>query len=272
MKTRHFCAILFLVSVPEWLNAQNLELFDEKTPNGFILYSKNSEFFPISVTLELKLKNLESSGGKKMNFVVPPSTDKYKICELTIKDAGESYGFKSDFKTRMGDITSANYDTSVVYDLPFQSGKTYNLFQGYNGKMTHKNENSLDFTMKIGTEILAAREGTVVQVVQKNSRNCPDKDCMKINNYVTIMHPDGSFASYVHIKYNGAKVNLGDKVNRGDIIALSGNVGYSLGPHLHFVCFKPGFDKVSTIPTKFKVDDGRQAIFLKEGNSYTRNY
>ncbi|WP_309997394.1 M23 family metallopeptidase [Chryseobacterium sp. 2987] len=50
---------------------------------------------------------------------------------------------------------------------------------------------------------------------------------------------DGTFAQYYHLKENGVKVNLGDQVKKGDVIALSGNTGWCNGPHLHFVCYIP---------------------------------
>jgi murein DD-endopeptidase MepM/ murein hydrolase activator NlpD len=146
------------------------------------------------------------------------------------------------------------------------------LFQGYNGAFSHKNENSIDFTMPEGTEVLAARDGIVVKVVINNSESCPREDCKKFNNYVTVMHSDGTFASYVHIKYNGTKLNVGDTVKKGDLIAYSGNVGWSSGPHLHFVCFLGGFEKWNTLETKFKINKGDHAIFLTEGDTYLRDY
>jgi murein DD-endopeptidase MepM/ murein hydrolase activator NlpD len=43
------------------------------------------------------------------------------------------------------------------------------------------------------------------------------------NTYATI---------YAHL--SGFNISVGDKVNRGDIIGLMGNTGYSTGPHLHY--------------------------------------
>src|SRR6185436_17466929 len=49
-----------------------------------------------------------------------------------------------------------------------------------------------------------------------------------------ICHADGRVTVYLHVRKDGVVVKVGDKVERGDLIAYSGNVGASSGPHLHF--------------------------------------
>src|SRR6185295_3881569 len=49
---------------------------------------------------------------------------------------------------------------------------------------------------------------------------------------------DGTLGHYVHLKKAGCQVHIGDKVTVGQWIGLSGNTGYSTGPHLHFAVFK----------------------------------
>lgn len=254
------------------LHAQNIKVFHEKTTEGFEIFADNYELYPVSIVFEFTLTNLSFSDKEDKIFLIPAKTTKKSIGTLTpnVSRASTKLGYK--YKYRMGDVTLNSYEKDYMYDLPFKNGKSFTLHQGYNGTFSHTNENALDFTMPIGTEILAAREGTVVKIIQSNSESCPSKECEKYNNYVTIMHPDGTFANYIHIKYNGANCKPGDIVKKGDIIAYSGNVGWSSGPHLHFVCFLPAFGKDRSVETKFRVNHGDNAQILKQGQTYSRAY
>ena len=126
--------------------------------------------------------------------------------------------------------------------------------------------------MDTGDVITAVRDGVVVETVDSNTQNCPQRECMKYNNYVRIYHADGTFAEYSHIQKNGAKVKAGDRVKAGDTIALSGNTGWSDGPHLHVVIFLQYLDERRTLRTKFRTRKGEKTEYLKEGLSYSRDY
>lgn len=253
-------------------NAQNIKIFHESKPQGVILYATNAEFFPVSVSLEMDFTNLIFSEAGKKIFVIPPKAERYKIGELTVVNTAGKTKFSYKFITTMGDVTIRDFDKDFEYDLPFQKGKSFKVFQGYNGIFSHQNENSIDFSMPEGSEVLAARDGVVVKVVQNNTESCPRQECQQYNNSIIILHADGTLADYAHIRYNGSKVQPGDSVKKGEVIAYSGNVGWSSGPHLHFSCVLPAFGKWNTLQTKFRIDNGDTTASLKENNSYTRNY
>ena len=61
-------------------------------------------------------------------------------------------------------------DTSFIYHLPYEKNTKHLLVQGYFSKYSHKNRAALDFKMKRGTTICAAREGVVVRVKEDGNK------------------------------------------------------------------------------------------------------
>jgi len=53
-------------------------------------------------------------------------------------------------------------------------------------------------------------------------------------NYVILDLRNGFYAFYAHLKPKSIRVKVGDKVHRGEVLALLGNSGNSDAPHLHF--------------------------------------
>lgn len=248
------------------------KIYHEAITDGAIVYVDNDEYSPVSVHFTFNLDNFSSSEGKDFVFVAEPGKSRQKVTILTFIKKAKSGGFNYDTRYNIGDHRIKIPDPAFVYNLPYKKGETYRIYQGYDGRFSHQNENSLDFSMDEGSEIRAVRDGIVVETEDSNTKNCPQRECMQFNNYVRIYHADGTFAEYSHIKKNGAKVKAGDRVKAGDIIALSGNTGWSDGPHLHLVIFLQYMDERRTLRTKFKTGKGEKAEYLKEGLSYSRDY
>ncbi len=85
-----------------------------------------------------------------------------------------------------------------------------------------KMHTGLDFTADIGTPIFATGDAVV-------------EECKTMSGYgqiVILDHGFGYKTRYAHC--SEYKCKKGDKVKRGDIIALVGNTGASVGPHLHY--------------------------------------
>ena len=133
------------------------------------------------------------------------------------------------------------------YRLPWPGGVRYLCVQSVRGIVSHRGRSQFgyDFYMPIGSDISAARAGTVVRVVTHHEgygRNWP-------NNLVIVEHEDGTRACYAHIRKDGSYVEEGQRVEQGDILAASGNVGNSMMPHLHFHVTDPALGE--TIPISF---------------------
>jgi len=148
-------------------------------------------------------------------------------------------------------------DTSYVYALPYENGKSHLLIQGYFSRFSHKERAALDFKMKRGTKILAARDGIVVRVKEDGKKGGLNKKYRPYGNNVIVQHPDSSRAGYWHLQFNGALVNVGDSIKKGQVIALSGKTGYTALPHLHFLVWS--FNKNGNwqqVPTRFQTSKG----------------
>jgi len=158
-------------------------------------------------------------------------------------------------------------DSSYIYTLPFQIKKKVFLIQAYDSKMSHKGEKALDFKVKKGTKICAAREGIVIAAREDSDKGGLEDANLSDGNYVSIKHGDGSVAHYWHLLKDGVMVNIGDTVQVGQVIGLSGNTGYSAFPHLHFEV--QGYDvagNYTQLPTRFYTQKG--VIYLRPGKFY----
>jgi murein DD-endopeptidase MepM/ murein hydrolase activator NlpD len=147
-------------------------------------------------------------------------------------------------------------DTSYVYHLPYQANTTHRLVQGYFSKFSHKNRAALDFKMKRGTTVTAAREGVVVRVKQDGDRGGWNKKYRPYGNMIVIQHSDGTRAGYWHLQHNGALVKVGDTVSIDQPIGLSGKTGYTLFPHLHFIVWRSDSNGWRQVATRFQTSKG----------------
>jgi len=270
MKIYTFLALLFITTICK--AEHNVKIYYEKVENGYNVYADNQEFCQVSIKIDFNITNLDVRGGNHNIYLVDALKKRQLLTKLVISKKGIAYKFSYKYWTSYGNLNKDKYDNDFVYYLPFYKSNSFKVYQGYNGDFSHQNKNALDFTMPIGTEITAIREGIVIKVVEKNTKNCGTEDCKKYNNLLIIFHPDGTFAEYTHLKKNGAIVNVGDKVTQGQLVGYSGNVGWSTGPHLHLEVFLQKLGKRETLKTKFLTGNGEKAEFLVAKNEYNRSY
>lgn len=158
-------------------------------------------------------------------------------------------------------------DSSYIYRLPFENKKKVFLIQAYESKMSHKGERALDFKLRKGTKIYAARAGIVTALRKDSDKGGLKSENLADGNYVTITHSDGSVAHYWHLQRDGVTINMSDTVKAGQHIGFSGNTGYSAFPHLHFEV--QGYDhtgKYILLPTRFYTNKGIR--YLRPGKFY----
>ena len=192
---------LFCFSLEAKLEIDWLELSEEPGPNGTtFLYATNTGFCPLTVILDFdKLKNLKVKQNLPIKKVIPNGKEQILLATLTPKE-NKSTEYNIQLAYFLGNTTKTVHDDDYVYLLPFEEGKKCVVGQGYNGKYSHTGINAIDFDMKEGTKICAARPGIVIATKEDSNHGCKTSKCKSMANYVLIYHDDGTFASYVHLK------------------------------------------------------------------------
>lgn len=148
----------------------------------------------------------------------------------------------------------------VSYALPVDENSDWQLGQEFHGSFSHddvQNRYAIDLIVPVGTPVLAARGGIVMQVENGFDRGGMNRSqYVDRANFVRILHDDGSMGLYAHLQENGALVKPGDRVELGQLIAYSGNTGYSTGPHLHFCVQVNSGMTLASIPFRMVGPDG----------------
>ena len=249
-----------------------LKIYRENVGKTYYLYADNLEHAPVSVEYSYSADNMTSTLPDKSVVVVPGLTRKFLLSELKSVNPALKSKFSYSAEYVLGDVFATG-ENEFLYQLPFEKNRAYRIYQGYNGKFSHQNAYSVDFSLQSGDKIYAARSGKVVTVVAQHSKNCLTKDCAVYNNKIIILHTDGTLAEYVHLKQNGATVKPGDEVAVGQHIGFSGNTGWSKGPHLHFSVFINRINgERRYIKTRFKTDGNKAPVYLSEGSTYSRSF
>ena len=155
--------------------------------------------------------------------------------------------------------------------LPFTG--TWNVYQGFDGKWTHKGawRHAYDFVIEkegrtyknegnlpqdyycFGESVVAPVSGYVVSC-RGNLPDNPIGTVDRINNwgnYLILRSDEGFFVELSHLMQYSLAVKEGDYVHVGQIVAKCGNSGYSPQPHLHIQVQKAGFLGSETVAFRF---------------------
>lgn len=221
------------------------KVYGEVIAGRFYLFAENLIHSPIQIEVSSP-SNLQ----KKISYLLGPK-------ELATIHEGAQELKNLKVAWQLGDHRA--HPEEYLYRVPIGSNEQYIVSQGFAGEFSHFNEHSkfaIDITMDIGTEINAARAGTVMWVKDDSYVGGSDPSYMSKANFVAVLHDDGSYATYLHLLGGSAYVRAGEAVEVGDRLAKSGASGYTTGPHLHFVVQRNGGMKTVSLPFQFAGTNG----------------
>lgn len=215
------------------------------------LVEKQKQADTLKLQLEEQDARLESTKVNKEKLLAKTQSEAQKYDAL-VDDLEKQ---REEIENEIESLESGKIDALNTKDLPaFSKGllsypvKKVTITQSY-GKTSFAKKsgfygktsfhNGVDFAAAVGTSVMAAADGKII-AIGNNSRYA-------YGRYIAVDHGNGLVTMYGHL--SSVTKKLGDKVNRGDTIAKSGNTGNSTGPHVHFTVFSAkSFD---IVPSKY---------------------
>ena len=221
------------------------------------LRARNLRDFPITYTLRIRTRDLVVEGPETVTRTLAPNESE-QVMVLNNENQRNKGNYRYSYDWTVGDKDAA-HDDDHIYSLPYSSGRSYRVIQGYGSRFSHTGleEFAIDLDMAVGTPVHAARAGVVARVEEAHSKGCWKDGCGKFANYIVILHSDGTTGEYYHLSENGALVDEGDIVTQGQKIGFSGNTGHTTMPHLHFAVYRATeWGSTQSIPVRFQGADG----------------
>lgn len=212
-----------------------VDLVIERSAGGMALYADNPMHGPVEVQLRApRLSGATSEPDLPLRRVLAAKR-RSLLAHVSLLSGQDRAETTFVLESVPGDPLASPRD--VVYSLPIDSA-AWELGQGFHGSYSHAdaaNRYAIDLVVAEGTPVLAARGGIVMEALSGFGTGSTDRarDYDRAN-LVRILHDDGSMAIYAHLKERGVLVDPGNRVSLGQVIAVSGNSGFSSGPHLHF--------------------------------------
>lgn len=198
----------FKVTQSEILEFNNIESTDKIKPGLEIIIPDG---VPVVAPKPVK---------SEIKKVIPPQKTNLNNVSIT-KKVEEVSIQKEEVKNNSNNLEEVKIETKKSDDEYFINPMPNGfLSQGLHDKT------AIDLAGPVGSKILAAASGTVTLAKDNNTWNGG------YGYYIVINHDNGTKTLYAHL--SRIDVNVGDIVEQGSQIGLSGRTGRVTGPHLHF--------------------------------------
>ncbi len=131
-----------------------------------------------------------------------------------------------------------------------QKNARFSIVQSAHGRFSHTGTQqfAVDFAAEVGTPVVAAHNGVVVQTRSDSKTTCGTSECAHEANQVRIDDGNGNVSTYTHLDTGSVVVKAGQQVCQGELLGKAGMTGWTTGPHLHFHVADVGG---STVPLRF---------------------
>ncbi|OAT38903.1 M23/M37 family cell wall endopeptidase [Proteus myxofaciens ATCC 19692] len=177
---------------------------------------------------QIDFKKLQSGDKFSALFsreVLDGRTEQSELIGVRLRSAGKDYYAFLAEDGRYYDSKAGGLERGF---MRFPTAKQFRVSSQFNPRRVNpvtgriSPHKGVDFAMPVGTPVLATGDGEVIVAKYSGAAG----------NFVAIRHGSQYTTRYMHLRQ--LLVKPGQRVKRGDRIALSGNTGRSTGPHLHY--------------------------------------
>jgi len=168
------------------------------------------------------------------------------------------YRLSTSVRARLGAVGGS--PDATVYHLPFAPGTARKVSWVGAGPAAAE-RGFAQWIAAPGTQVLAARAGVVGAIRTQTQQAGLIDFPAGLGNLVAVSHDDGTVGIYGRLDFRGVQVNVGQRVQPGDVIGTSGLTGMGPNPAVSFTVVTPvGPDAgVRVWPVQFQTAGGTQS-------------
>ena len=200
----------------------------EGADGGYLAWADNTLAGPVEVLLRSDRGDMVGEPPLPARATVPAGAS-VLVARVQRLPGARDGGLSLRLDVVPGSVNARPADYEYLFPLDAAAPRVEQAWGGGYSHADAENRYAVDFAAAPGSTVLAARDGVVMQLEMHGAGAGHGRA-----NLVRILHDDGSMAVYAHLQPGGALVHPGQRVRRGQPIAVSGNSGASTGPHLHF--------------------------------------
>ncbi|NNF03961.1 MAG: hypothetical protein HKN17_05805, partial [Rhodothermales bacterium] len=134
----------------------------DRSGDSVHVFVRNLKPWEFTMTLDMRIENATPDVDLPITRSFGPR-NRTRVATLSLIDPDRGWSFSFDMKWMYGSITAV-HDRGISYRLPYRRGAEYLVGQGAYGGTTHQGIHAIDWDMPEGTEVLAARDGIVIDL------------------------------------------------------------------------------------------------------------
>lgn len=272
---RIFSSLLLSFLLVTQVSAQITIETEQDSDRNVLFYAVNPTKIPYSVVLNFsQLQNMTTSGGGNVTGIASPGRSKVATLKPTL--AGQGTNYRYSFSYAKGNVYGKT-KIDPVYLIPVPEGTKVKGVLNYNIAETLKKEEyekyvGISFIFDSPTSIVAPRKGVIAEMKMDYDSHKESLSYSADENYIEIYHEDGTITRLMVLKSGSSKVEVGDLVLPGQVLAESAGEKYQSGPHVRIVnqrTIKDGPDKFkyTFFPIVFATEEG--SVEIKELSAFT---